>query len=244
MGDRMERHPAVGLWIGFVSAYITFDSQAFRDEFRKRVLRSKRTIAEVTNEITFQMLKEAYRQTPKADRAQIDALGITYRTVNRKGTKLLKKPKPNFTPNTTFKLIALKELWARGPSPRSFANAAALYQAIQRKLSRRASSVGFIPSGWVPAMRALIRRIHGGSVAGTKSFKNSKGGATPATDASWEPFAEIENATGMSAPYQSEASRARVEAELTQAWSKAVDIITADMASYAAKQVENALHAD
>lgn len=224
---------------GFVSTGISFDSTAFREEFRKRVLRSKKTLAEITNEVAFQILRRAWKLTPKADRSQIEALGITYRVTNKKGTKLLKKRKAIISPTTAFKLIRLKALWMFGPKPRTFANRAALDSDAAKKLGRRSSSVGFIASGWVPAMKAIIRKIHGQTLTGggLKTFKATKGGAKPAEE-SFNPFVEIENATGMNAPNQTSTSQNRVYNELAKAFEQAVDEETADMARHDA-----ALHA-
>ncbi len=216
-----------------MSTGIQFDSRAFREEFRKRVLRSKKTLAEIVNEVTFQILRRAWKLTPKADRSAIEALGITYRTMNKKGTKLLKKRKAIIQPTTAFKLIALKAMWRFGPKPRSFASAADLNAAIAKKLGRRSSSVGFIASGWVPAMRRIIMAIHGRSLTGggLKTFSKTRGGAKPAVE-SFNPFAEIENATGMNAPNQTATSQSRVYRSLEKAWGQALDEETADMAAY------------
>jgi hypothetical protein len=222
---------------------ITFDSTAFRAEFRARVLRSKRTMAEVTNETAFQACKAAQKRTPKADLASIEALGITYRTTTKTG-KQLKRRKGIYAPTTAFKLIALKEMWTRGPSPRSFANAAALDTAIARKLSRRASSRGFVASWVVPAMRALIRHIHGGaSLSGdqAKRFKGTKGSAKPANDSSWNPFAEIESSTGLNGPHQSAASQDRVYNHLERAWNQGLNDVTEEMGQYAETQLQKTL---
>lgn len=229
-----------------MSGSIKMDVSDFQEEFRKRVKRSKRTLAEVTNEAGFQILHKAQELTPKADLAAIESLGVTYRERAKNG-KMLKRKQSIFTPTDAFKLIALKEMWSRGPSPRSFANAAALAEATRKKLARRKSSRGFIASGWVPAMRALIRRLRGGkSLSGpdAKRFPATKGGAIAANEDNWSPFVEITNATGMSAPGQSAASQTRVHDELETAWKKAIEHVTEDWSSYAAKQIENAVHGD
>lgn len=228
-----------------MGVHIEFDTKAFREEFRKRVLRSKRTIAEVTNEVAFQILKAWQRLIPVASRAAIEALGITYRTHAKTG-KLLKRKQAIYTPTSAFKLIALKSFWQRGPNPRSFANAAELDAAIRKKLAKRNSSVGFVASGPVPAMRALIRKIHGGSMTGAsnRSFKGTKGGATPASDASWNPFVEFENATGLNVPGQSGASSTRVEGALTSTLGRAIEEVTEEMAEFADKEIEKAIHGD
>lgn len=220
-----------------------FDTSEFRREFRARVLRSKRTLAEVTNEVTFQILREAYRRTPKADRSKIESLGITYQTMNKAGTKALKRKKGIYRPTTAFKLITLKGLWKWGPKPRTFPSAAAIDEFTRKKLAKRNSSVGLVASGFVPAMRAMIRKLGGKSLTGGEArvFKGTKGKGRPAEEG-WNPFAEIEHATGMSIPHQSSASQARVSKEVEDAWVGAVDVVTEEMATHVARQVEKALH--
>lgn len=224
---------------------IKFDSVAFREEFQKRVLRSRRTIGEVTNEIAFQILKRWQQYIPTAKRSIIEALGITYRTVDKKG-KTLKRRQAIYNPTTTFKLIALKEMWMRGPKPRTFANREQLEDVIRKKLGRRSSSVGFVASGPVPALRALVRAVHGGSLTGrmTKSFKGTKGRATVADESEWTPFVEFENATGMNGPNQSAVSQARVERSLTATLERALGDVTQDMADHAAERIERTLQGE
>lgn len=242
----MDAPFAKRLRLEFVSVRIQFDSSAFRAEFKKRVQRSKRSLAEVTNEVAFQILRAAMRRTPKADRSKIESLGISYQTMNKAGTRALKRARAVISPTTRFKLIYLKSLWRAGTSPRLlFANAAALDGVMKKKLARRSSSVGFVASGWVPAMRGLLRKIHGQSLSGAdaKSFPATQGHAIPASDASWNPEAIIENATGMNAPGQSSASQARVENELTEAWQRGVNDVTAEMSAYE-KKIERAFHGE
>ena len=104
--------------------------------------------------------------------------------------------------------------------------------------------MGFVASGPVPAMRALLRKIHGAVLSGgdNRTWKATKGGAKPASEESWNPFCEIENATGMNVPGQSEASSARVHAELEKSWHQAIAEETDDLAAHAAKRIEKALH--
>ncbi len=227
-------------------AHLTCDTREFREEFKKRVLRSKHTLAEVTNEVTFQILRMWQKLIPKANISEIEALGITYRTMNKAGTRKLKRPKPVYEPTSAFKLISLADMWRRGPSPRSFANAAALDENIRRRLARRRSSVGFVASGPVPAMRALLRKIHGGNLEGGtgKRYPGTIGSAKPASEESWNPYAEIENGTGLNSPGQSTASANRVYTMLETTYSRAVDAITEDMARYAEKQIEKAIHGE
>lgn len=220
------------------------DTGVFQAEFRKRVLRSKSSIAEVTNEVTLQILFAWQKLIPKANRAEIEALGITYRTTAKSG-KLLKRKKAIYSPTTAFKLIALKALWRNGPSPRSFGNAGELDEAIRRKLALRSSSVGFVASGPVPAIRALLRKVQGkGSWGQSRSYPGTKGKGIPASEESWSPFAEIENATGMNGPHQTEASKTKIEAMLTSTWQRALAAVVEEWADYVAKQIEKALHAE
>lgn len=224
---------------------LEFDSEAFRLQFKKRVLRSKRTIAEVTNEVAFQILRAAMKRTPRANRTEIEALGISYETMNKKGTRALKRRRAVIDPTNRFKLIFLKNLWRYGPKPRTFANAAAIAEAAKKKLGRRSSSVGSIASGWMPALRALLHKIHGAnlSTGEGRTFKWTHGSGTPASDGSWSPEVIIENATGMNAPHQSSASVARVESDLTTAWQVSLQEETNAMWRYE-KKLEAALHDD
>lgn len=215
------------------------DTREFQKEFRKRVLRSRRTIGEVTNEVAFQILRAWQRLIPKASRAIIEALGITYRTRTKTG-KLLKRKQAIYTPTSAFKLIALKEMWKRGPNPRSFANRQQLDEQVRKKLGRRSSSVGFVATGPVPAMRALLKKIHGAAPPGLRTFPGTKGSAKAADEGSWNPEVTIENATGMNGPFQTAVSSARVESELMAQLQKAVDEVAQDMAAYE-KKIEKVL---
>lgn len=225
-------------------AYIKLDTSDFQTEFRKRVERSKRTLPQLINEATLQILVYAQRITPRGDLAAIEALGITYRDRSKTG-KLLKRKKSVFNPTTSFKLIALKQMWKRGPSPRSFGSAQELDNAIRRQLSRRKSSISFVASGFGPAIKEIIRRVRGGRAIGAdkvKAFPHTHGSAQPATNDTWEPYAVIEHATGMNAPGQTAVSQNRVLNELETAWRSGVDHVVEDWAEYAAKQLENAIH--
>lgn len=225
---------------------IKFYSEDFRREFRERVKRSNSTIAELVNEAAFQIMREWQKLIPKADRTQIEALGITYRTTNKKGTRALKRKIAVYSPTSAFKLITLKNLWKFGPSPRSLASAAALDDLVRRKLARRNSSVGFVASGPVPAMRALLRKIHSGGMTGAenKVYPGTKGSARPAIEGTWSPFAEIRNATGMNGPNQDETSRGRVFNKLMETYHKAVGNVTAEWHQYACRRLERTLHGD
>lgn len=224
--------------------YIKMDTSEFQREFRARVQRSKRTLAEVTDQAGLQILRKAYELTPKADVAAIEALGVTYRDRTKTG-KLLKRRRSIFNPTGQFKLIALKAMWKNGPSPRSFGSAQELDAAIKRKLSRRKSSIGFVAYGWVFLMRQLIKKVRSRVEIPTgKRFPNAQGSAQGANPDSWSPYVEVVNATGMSAPGQSAESQNRVTNELETAWRKAVDATVADWADYAAKELEKSIHGE
>jgi len=150
----------------------------------------------VVNGQLLALAKRAIKFTHKASKASIDKLnervvvGHTLRNVSTKTGKmgrLLKKPKKIFSEAKTFaELIIIKRFRQhKQPVPKRDV----IRQLADKMIAARKRSIGFIKSGWIPAIRTLINwerelrwaaLLTSNSRDGAKIFGGEKGGAIPA----------------------------------------------------------------
>lgn len=187
---------------------VALDSRAFQKTFREKVAQSTRSFQENVNGTAFSIAQEAIKLTKPAQRAEIEALGITSVTMGKRG-RLLKRGYNRYDPTPRFLGIYIAHLKKIGKSPRDFANRAALISGAERALGARLRSISYLASGWIPALRAFASVLHRGFYRGSaRQFGVKKGRAIVAKHG-WNPMAEFANSAGGSEKDPLSAARVR-----------------------------------
>jgi hypothetical protein len=174
------------------------DTSEFDRTVRKYMELSKRDWAQVLNTKAFFIARRATLETKKADPKEIRALreraaigtGTRY---NKSGKARKVTIRDDLSTSRAARILQAARRDAGQPAiPR-----AELAGAVRRFIARRLSSVAYLRSGWIPAIKILepLSDVRGSPRAdkGAKQFGRPKGGAKPARGL-WRTAVEIFNA--------------------------------------------------
>lgn len=215
-----------------MSASLTLNTDAFRREFRARLLRTKSELSVTVNRVAYGLAQKAIDYTPKADRSEIEKLGLSgYQIVGKSG-KRLKKPKPIWVVMRKMRNIyvgrlyraegvaAVKEFFDEDKWERN--------RLIMEALKERMRAISYLKSGWVPIRNTLAKALGSARVTGEGiRAGRAKGRATPA-QSGWNPTAILENFT------QPQGDRAPIaHRKMEAAFQRAIDAETDEMAKHA-----------
>lgn len=143
---------------------------------------TKRDLATVMNTKGYIIARFALYWTPKVDRSRIRSIWRGGRATHRQGAHLGR------IVNAARGRLGYKGLWGKKMS-----------DEISVVGARRLRSVGFLASGWLPAIKKLASHKKGGgrlpSMRGAQQFGRAKGDARVAVPA-WKVLCVIENHVG------------------------------------------------
>ncbi len=222
-----------------MSVTVKFDSSRFQKAFRDRVARSKKTLPEITNTVAYFVAKTAMDNTKRADKQEIEALGVMGYQVLKLGKKdketgkliaqgFLKKFKAIYDQDGPIRAIFVSILLKAGKNPRSF-GAGEIGQGAIKLLARRMKSIGFLASGWIPSLNKLSKiNGYGSAKSGIQTWGKPKGGIKLAVDG-WSPKCELWNSTMAHSTAQEPASQQRMAGHLQAALSDSFNSHAADM---------------
>ena len=144
----------------------SLDSSNFDRKLNEYMKYTKKSLVEVVNEKAYRIVRDAIYQTYRAEAATIRAE--------------LEAPSEiiGLSVAEAIALKALRSDGVRNPK-RSEVKAEA-----RRIIARRTRAVGFLRSGWLPALRILAQRVPWASATsgGAKQRGQDKGGAVPASE--------------------------------------------------------------
>lgn len=197
-------------------------------EFQRTLIeymgRTKRTVAEVINRKAFEIVLEAFRATPRADRGAVTAaLGATLvsERINKKG-----KTVRRYDYSDTRRIVNLVQAnrYSKGLPPLTQSEALA-------KGKGRIRSIGSLASGWLLPMRRLAASF------GLRSSEvgprvKQKGGAT-AAKAGWDPVAEFTYTLTENKP-----AGQQIDPRVVTALQAGFDFATRDMKEYLARKMQ------
>jgi hypothetical protein len=130
------------------------------------------------------------------------ALGLqAYHPMGKRG-KPLKRTAYALTPGqgNRFRAIYAARLRANGINPKRL-SAAEFARSAQRGLTGRLQAIGFLASGWLPAIKAFMRATgmkgrNEGMPSDGRQRGRAKGSGTPAKGGDFKPEAILENSVG------------------------------------------------
>lgn len=157
--------------------------------FPQYMKRTRRDLATVLNTKCFYIARRATVETPKASKAQIQALRKP-----RKKTSFTKKGKSKIVNTTAGALIINARLVKAGKPPLNQRDAK---KAATTMINARLRAIAFLKSGWLPAIKKLEpladrRGIPRQDKSG-KQFGKPKGFAVAANLSSWRTACKIQN---------------------------------------------------
>ena len=223
-------------------ANVVFENQEFLKEFRARVARSKRTLPEVTNDAAMRIAVSAVNLTRKADKTEIELLGISgYRILSdakgKNKNKFLKKPKPIYSANLRMRDIVVGRYinrYGMDAFREKFSAPGKVADVTLEEFKSRRKGRAFLSSGWIWCVRRIASAMGGrvtANTTGVQSFGKPKGRAFPARDG-WNPVCTFINSAA-----KNDKALAVVEKGLRQAF----DAQTAEWKAYAEKKLNQAL---
>jgi hypothetical protein len=150
------------------------------------------SLAEVLNKKALYLARGALRLTPKASRAEIEALGIVAYQIAGKTGRRLKRVKAIYNVTDSRARRILISIW-RKRGELAGKTEEDIQGGVKKFLAARLRSIAFLSAGWIPAIRAMARKTgEAADTAGVRAFGRPKGRGTPASDG-WDPVAVIEN---------------------------------------------------
>ena len=197
-----------------MSVSITCDSTKFQKAFRERVTRCHTSLDQCVNRAALEINKVAIKDCKRADRQQIEALGVAGYLVLKKAVKdphgfmgkrgrgYLKNRKILYGDTDTIRMrpIYIAYLRGKGVNPESISKGD-MELRIKKALGRRLAAVGSVASSFIPILRKIVDSLKAGDVKieGALSGFNKdlsgvgtgKGGATPAKPG-WKPICTFE----------------------------------------------------
>lgn len=209
---------------------LKFDTVQFRRVLEEYIATTSKSVAKALNSKAYQLAWHAERLTKRASRADIESLGVVATKLRRnrktgalgKGAAVIDKPRVE---------AILAGLWRK--QGRTFTNAE-LKEAAKKEIGKRLRAVGYIASGWIPAIRKLFGKsdIKLGKPESTRRAGTSgTGRAVPATPENAE--AIIENSVLA-------LKNSKVANEAEQALHKAGAIVQKDMEEYLLRKMKEA----
>jgi hypothetical protein len=179
---------------------VTVDSRSFDRAFRDYLKVSQKSLAEICNNKAARVAAAAIRETKRANRGKIESdLGryVTVQETSKRG-KVVNRRRLVLNTRTghTAPLAELIINKRRGRAGQPGLEGAAMAQAVRKMLASRFRSIGFLASGWLAAIKAILPSLVDRSgIRIDRSVKwrgKPKGDAKPAR-AGWNPLATVEN---------------------------------------------------
>lgn len=226
-----------------MSVRVRIDMTKFQRDFRARVARSKQSLPVITNHTAYDIAKVAIDATKRADRQDVEALGVVaYRVLTKatknKSARLLKTRKIIYGAIEQMRMTAIYAamLRKRGIDPKSIP-AGEFETRVRKALAGRLKSIGFLASSFVPVLRKFAAKLNvtpyvSRFVAPTRG--KPKGNARPATDG-WKVRAEFEVSAGMNV--ENMQSRERVAGILSDAISEGFERKSQDWKQHAEREL-------
>jgi hypothetical protein len=219
-----------------IDVKVSVDTRSFDSAFRRYMLVSKKSMAEICNRKAAMIASGAIRNTRRASRGAIESeLGkwvsvpeVTKKgTIRNKRTLQLNTRKGHSAP--LAEVIVNKQRARAGEQGLAGDELAA---AVRKMIARRFSSIGFLASSWLPCIRDLIPVLQergGLHIDNTaKWFGKPKGRAVPARPG-FNPLASIESFIDKSE---------RTNRFLTEGLQKAIDDETRSMEQYIERKLQ------
>lgn len=130
------------------------DVREFQRALVEYIPTTKKSLAQICNERALNIAARAIPPTPKAEKQKIEALGVVgYTVLSKKGTRL-KRAKAILSVGGRMRDIYVARMIKRGENPKDL-TAKEIADRVKRALGARLRSIGFIKSGWLPAMKRL-----------------------------------------------------------------------------------------
>ena len=179
---------------------ITVDATRLNQLLPQYANLAQATAADALNKKAFRIGLGAMKSTPVADRAKIEKLGlqtvsVTQRLSARTG-KFRQVRKLRFDADSAVANFKAAVLAKPGGAQklRTFANNAEIKKAARRWIGRKLSSITFLASGWLPALRRLSGRAGMSFPAGlARQYGSDKGYGIPAQSDASNPSVTIAN---------------------------------------------------
>ena len=226
-----------------MSASITVDTREFQTAMRQYLGLTSRTLPQALNEKAFYIALGALDVTAKSNRAVIEELGVDgYRVVKSKKTGTLRQGRPIYNKAARARAIYLSRKFKgtgdeiQKQARNFYTSSEAIHKDVINFLGARLKSIGFLKSGWLPAIRKLVAATgysRGKIPVDVKQKGRPKGRALVAKENSVNPVVEIEN---NATPTGKQGQQAM--AMMTAALQKAFDRETASMREYIARKLQ------
>lgn len=192
---------------------------------------SGKDAVETLNHAGLQLALRALWNTKSADKQDIESLREVYAVTVFGKKRRLKKAKELRRATTRGLVVYISKLRRDGNDPKGLSTEQLMTGAI-RMVNRRMSSVSFIKSGWIAAIKRLSNALGKGTPSLPRK-RAGKGSARPAVQ-SENPFAEIVNRSRSDTAKGSDAALLRYGG---QGLTSAIPVATADLAAYGEKKL-------
>ena len=224
-----------------MSVTFKFDSARFQKDFRERVARSKKTLPVITNTVSAHVNKVALDETKRADRGEIEQLGLVAIQFAKKRGGLLKRRKNIYATGAQILRatnIYIARLLQRGINPKSM-SPGEIQKGVVKMIASRLSGVGSLAARFVPILKKLSVEIKQSfSVPANAKPKGKNKGRVDVAREGWSPICKWELSVETGDPYQSSESKERVAEILNGAISKGFTATSEDMEAHAKKQID------
>ena len=209
---------------------IQFDLGGFRNTLNRYLRTTSRSRARALNGKAYEIAARAERHTKRADRGEIEALGVVgIRLRKNRKTGTLKKGANIYDTGGRGRAILIAKLKRDG---QAIPSGAEVDSMTRRMISRRLSAIGYIASGWIPAIRKLFRFADFKLGRGTSKQRGKPNGyAIAATEGSLT--AEIANSVDA-------LEKGSVQTLAEQALARAFNEAQADMEAYLLRKEKQA----
>jgi hypothetical protein len=228
---------------------VTFklNDREFQRTLRQYVRLSRRTIPDIVNTKAFYIARRAVRETPKADKLKIgkelSQMVYTFKATKKGAVRGFSKVRryDSFGRSTEVPLVYLLIQARRRRQGKKGLYGSKMAEAVRRFIPSRQSTVAFLKSGWLPAIKQLSRFAKEKSGAAppdssVKQIGRDRGRAVPARDG-FRVKAVIENAVGQGGGEEAHHSDA-LERYGAPALQRAIDAEEASMRQYIEQQLK------
>lgn len=201
------------------------DLSEFKRTLNAYLLKTSKSLPAAINNKAGRVAWRALSTTKKADRKEIEALGVSgYRVMRSRQTGAFRQGRPIYNEGGRMRdILVAKELKS---GRRDFSD---MGSRVRKAIAARLSSISFLRAGWLPAYRALKRHIAGAAgLVDARQRGRAKGYARQAVDG-FNPVAVIAN----NAPPSEQAAKF-----VEQGLGAAFRIETADMKTYLERKLK------
>lgn len=224
---------------------IDVDTREFDRALKEYLLVTSRELSDALNTKALFIARGALAETPRAQRGAIEKLGLRTVSVRIRTTssgKVRQVRKFALTEGDAIRnYLAARKRSGRAVSGRSFSDREALAKAARKWIAAKLRAIGFLASGWVPAIRKLTPLVGEAyqRPANVVSRPSNLGQCTPAKPG-FNPFVEIENSSTLGVKTKDLALAQRGHSLAIAALQRALAVETASMADYIAQKMQRA----